>query len=668
MLKHHHKYRVVLISALLTAIVWLAFWIWLHNYAGNIQKELGLDTLSYSSYVKDEQGRYLHILLANDDRYRLRTQTSDVDANYLALLLRYEDKRFYEHSGVDWLSFVRALLQNISAQKVVSGASTISMQVVGLLDPKPSTLLSKIVEIRQAIALEKVLNKDQVLSLYLSIAPFGGNIESVQMASLHWFGKTSAFLTPSESALLVALPQSPETRRPDRFLAQAQQGRNKVLQHALRTQLIQADYIDAALLSSINTQPFSVPKYAPHLAWRCFYQRLNCQQSSLNFQMQSRYTKLLKQHILPPNTNAGVLIADATTGEIKTYIGSQDYYNFENLGANDYIQAKRSPGSTLKPFIYAMAVDEGNITFSSNIQDRLSNFAGYQPLNLSKQFLGDISIAQALKASLNVPAVAALQSIGTNNFLSRLSLANINMTNADGLSAALGGGGLSLWEVVKLYTLLSNDGSVLDLHFNKHKAVQTKLFESDTIHQLNGILSQYARGIDRVSPGIINADIALKTGTGPNQSDAWAIGNNGNYVVGVWVGSPSGQALINNMGAGVALPLLTRIFDSLEQGQLVKAPLPIDAYSQGVEIVKKTLQIIYPQQDSHIDILTNSLKLRPEIIDATYPINVLINQNTLVTLNTANDYINIAQEGGYSLRFVDGLGQSAHVYFYLKML
>lgn len=652
-----------LLSAFIAALVLV---IWLHSYTGNIKQDLGLNRLSYSSYVKDEQGRYLHILLANDERYRLQTNKSDVDANYLALLLRYEDKRFYSHYGVDWLGFTRAVLQNLKAQKIVSGASTLTMQVVSLLDKKQSTWINKLVEIRRAIALEKVLNKDEILGLYLSIAPFGGNIESVQMASLHWFGKNSSFLTPSESALLVALPQSPETRRPDRFLEQAQKGRDKVLQRALRTGLIQAEFIQAALLSAINTKPFKIPKYAPHLAYRCLSLRLDCRSTSLNFQMQSQYSSMLKQHLLMPKSNISVLIADAKTGEIKSYIGSHDYYNFADLGANDYIQVKRSPGSTLKPFIYAMAVDEGNITFSSNAQDKLSNFAGYQPLNLSKQFLGDITIAEALKASLNVPAVTALQTIGVNQFLSRLNLAGINMTNADGLSVALGGGGLSLWELVKLFTLLSNDGNVLDLHFGHQNTAPIKLFESNTIHQLNGILSQYARGKNRVSPAIINADIALKTGTGPNQSDAWAIGNNGNYVVGVWVGSPSGSALPNNMGASAALPLLTRIFDSLPQGQLVKAPLPRE-HIQYASINEPAPQIIYPEHNTEIEVLNKYLKLRPKIVDATYPVSVLINQKSIITLQSPVDVIEVSQSGGYNLVIIDSKGKSASTYFYLTL-
>ncbi len=650
-------------TAVLSALVLL---VWLHTYSGDIQQRLALDSLSYSTFVKDEQGRYLHILLAKDERYRLRTQETDVDSNYLALLLTYEDKRFYQHYGVDWLSFARALWQNISAQRVVSGASTITMQVVSLLEPTPSTWLSKLVEIRHAIALEKTLNKSQILSLYLSIAPFGGNIESVQMASLYWFGKSSEYLTPSESALLVALPQSPETRRPDRFLAQAQKGRDKVLQRALSAQLITSAFFDAALISPINTTPFEIPKYAPHLAWRCQQLQLNCASTSLNFQMQSQYSQLVKQLSLRPNTNIGVLIADAKTGGIKTYIGSQNYYDFAQLGANDYVQAKRSPGSTLKPFIYAMAVDEGNISFSSIAQDRLNNFAGYQPLNLSKQFVGDITIADALKASLNVPAVVALQGIGVNYFLSRLSLANIDMTNAEGLSVALGGGGLTLWELVKLYTLFSNNGSVLDLHINAATVLPVKLFETNTTHQLNGILSQYARGINRVNPSIINADIALKTGTGPNQSDAWAIGNNGRYVVGVWVGSPSGQALASNMGASAALPVLTRIFDSLPQGHLDKAPLPSMA-PKYIDVGEAPLQIIYPEHNSEIDILHSNFRLRPNIVDANYPINVLINEKEMITLNQSSDYIDIAQSGGYSLTIIDQKGRTTSVYFYLRL-
>jgi len=658
-------------SIALGACVALAVaWLWLNSYAGcdDVFDVCGLNInkVSYSKYVKDEQGQYLHILLANDERYRLKTNLKDVDPAYIKLLLAFEDKRFYKHSGVDWRGVLRAVYQNLSAFKVVSGASTISMQTISLLEPKPRSFANKLQEIRKAIYIEKHLTKDQILSLYLSIAPFGGNIESVQMASLYWFGKSASSLTPSEAAVLVSLPQSPENRRPDRFVKATEAARNKVLNRALMADLIGPQYIEAAKLSPINTTAFNIPKYTPHLAWYCYYKALDCSSTSLNFQLQQKVSGIAKQVILAPDTNLSILVADAATGHIKVYIGSQDYYNFSNLGANDFIQAKRSPGSTLKPFIYAMAVDEGNLTFSTLAKDQLRDFAGYQPLNISKQFLGDISIADALKASLNIPAVATLKGIGVNNFLSRLALVNINMQNAEGLSVALGGGDLSLWELVKLYSLLSNEGSVVDLSITNQKNTKIKLFEPNTVGQLNTILTQYVRGKNRVSGAIINTDIALKTGTGPNQTDAWTIGNNGNYIVGVWVGSPTGKGLIDNLGALKALPILTQIFDNLRQGQLSKAPLPKYVRSNLIE-AKKRFQIVYPENNSQIEIVNDSLRLRPHVINAQYPLSVVINGSDVRNLVDETSVITFKQSGGYSLVLIDDKGVSSSVYFYVKL-
>ena len=225
-----------LVTKLCVGIISLGiiFFGWMYGYSGPINK----NRLTYSTYLTDEHGELLHVLLADDERYRIRTGPQDVDPTFLDLLIAYEDQRFYQHSGVDWLAMSRAFWQWLSHGYILSGGSTLTMQAVRLLEPKPRTLLNKLDQMRKAIALERSLTKDEVLSIYLSLAPFGSNIESVQMASLRWFGKWSLELTPAESALLVALPQSPERRRPDRFPKNANNARKVVLERARKKQII----------------------------------------------------------------------------------------------------------------------------------------------------------------------------------------------------------------------------------------------------------------------------------------------------------------------------------------------------------------------------------------------------------------------------------------------
>lgn len=644
--------------------------LWLNSYFGDIERDLGIDDLSFSVEVRDENNKILHILLANDERYRLKTQVKDVDPNYLKILLNYEDKRFYQHKGVDWLSTVRASIQNLKKQTIVSGASTISMQVVGLLDRRTPTIKNKLIEMRQAIALEKKLDKEQILNLYLSIAPFGSNVESVQAASLFWFGKDSLSLTPSEAALLVALPQSPEKRRPDRFVDAAIQARNKVLQRAHDNDLISTDFMTASTLSRINQTPFKMPKHAPHLAYACQSKSLQCRSSTLNFQLQTQINKLIQNTLISTNKNIAAIVADASTGKIKAYIGSQNYVDHQRLGANDYALAKRSYGSTLKPFIYAMAVDEGNMSFDSKIKDQASAFSDYQPLNLSNSFSGEINIAQALQASLNIPAVVSLKTIGVDNFKTRLQLANINIKNGEGLALALGGGGLSLWELVSLYTSLSNNGSAVELSFLQNKTNnKMKLFEVDTIHQLNTILSQASRGPNRVSAHIVSDDIAVKTGTGPRYSDAWAIGNSGRYVVGVWLGSPTGDGLANNLGARHALPVLTKIFSSLKRGKLNKTPIKTsETRRNSISQKQEAISIIYPQNDTIIETVSLPSRLRPKLSNIEYPLTVFQNQTSSIQLQSEKDFIRLDKPGGYHFLFIDNKGASAQTYVYLKQL
>ena len=654
--------RVFIVSLCLILITVVSGGVWLY---GDTQP-IPVDEVVYSAFIKDDEGEYLHILTASDQRYRLKTGIDDVDKKYISLLLNYEDKRFYEHGGVDVYRLVTALWQNISQRRVVSGASTITMQVVKLLDRQPRTLWNKVLEIRRALQLERQLSKDEILSLYMSITPFGGNIESVNMAALYWFGKRAKYLTPSEAALLVALPQSPERRRPDRFVAHATKARNAVLDRAEQYKIFDTEFINDAKLSVVNTQPFALPKKVPHLLWHCITHELACETSTINAATQATAQRIVQQVALQENSNIGVLIAEASSGNVVTYIGSQDYFNSEQHGAFDYIQASRSPGSTLKPFIYAYGVDTKQIAFTSIIDDIAKNYHGYRPQNISLDFAGELTIAEALKLSLNVPAVQVLQMIGVSEFLNTLNYANIDYINAQGLSVALGGGGLRLWDLVRLYTTLSNNGEISSLRVQKDQAVHTQpLFQQHTMQQLNTILSEVNLGNGRIANRISAKDIAIKTGTGPNQSDAIAIGNNGQYVVGVWIGSINGSGLQDNLGAKKALPIVLQLFDTLPLSYLDKKPLEKTA-QHAFKIHVSRLKLNLPTDGSIIEVDSFPVEIEFSFQNASYPILVQKNRNEFTSITYDDSKILFKTSGGYDLTLIDQAGKTVSINIYIK--
>lgn len=645
----------------------IVFFGWMYGYSGPINQ----NRLTYSTYLTDEHGELLHVLLADDERYRIRTRPQDVDPTFLDLLITYEDQRFYQHSGVDWLAMSRAFWQWLSHGYILSGGSTLTMQAVRLLEPKPRTLLNKLDQMRKAIALERSHTKDEVLSIYLSLAPFGSNVESVQMASLRWFGKWSLELTPAESALLVALPQSPERRRPDRFPKNANDARKVVLERARKKQIINDEYLRTALLSPLPDELGSIPKMTPHLAWD---RRANGKLSgptTINAHYQHILNNIARGTSLQPETNLAILLVNARTGAIVAYIGSQNYYDFQQLGAVDYIKAIRSPGSTLKPFIYAMAASEQLIHLGTIITDEATSIQGYQPKNISRTYHGDITVGEALQRSLNIPAVKVLHLLGPERFKVRLAQADILLREGEGLPIALGGAGINLYELVTLYTALANGGLVMPLTTQRVLSMENNhgkhLFAEEQIAQINYLLSQNTMGASRLHGRLKNQPIAYKTGTGPGGTDAWAIGANGEYVVGIWVGSPSGDRIVNNTGLTRAVPVMNQVFDILPSGRLIqqkpgKTPEALGLFKRRENQIK----IRFPVDGSRIESRGRGIPI-PLIIDsATYPVAAIVNNSSIYRLAAGNTNLNMDQPGSYELKLIDAKGKEASVNFVLQ--
>jgi len=642
---------------------------WLFGYNAALGEDLvDQSRLTYASYITDSQGELLHVLMADDERYRLQTHPNNVDPTFIDLLLAYEDQRFYEHHGVDWLAMARASWQLASRGYIVSGGSTLTMQTIRLMEPKPRTVWNKLDQMRKAIALERSHTKDQILALYLSIAPYGSNIEGVQMASLSWFGKWANELTPAESALLVALPQSPERRRPDRFPKRADEARKIVLERALQKGIINKDYLTTALLSPLPQRIKTMPKMAPHLAYQLRDQGELQAKTTLNAEYQSTLNAIASQTKLKPNTNIAMLLVNAKTGEILAYVGSQSYTNFDKYGAVDYSQAIRSPGSTLKPFIYAQAASEQLIHLNGIIKDERINIQGYQPQNLNRRFYGDITIGEALQRSLNIPAVKVLQKLGPERFKSKLAQANIPLRQGEGLPIALGGAGLTLHELVSLYTALGNEGKVTNVSAtNTTKNIPHNIFGADQIAQINHLLSNNTAGAGRLHGRIKRQAIAYKTGTGPGGSDAWAIGTNGKYVVGIWIGSPKGEHVANNTGLGEVVPVMSRVFDGLPAGKLnqFQPGNPSEALATFERKQSEPLTIEFPESGSVIEYRGVGIPLPLVVKNATYPLLAVVNNVERLWLYRGHSGLRFSEQGSYKVVLVDAKGRHGFTNFVL---
>ncbi|WP_186398978.1 penicillin-binding protein 1C [Stappia sp. P2PMeth1] len=534
-----------------------------------------------SRSVSDRNGRLLRAFQTADDRWRMPASPEDVDPLYLSLLLAYEDRRFNDHHGVDPLAILRAATQSLANGRIVSGASTLTMQTARLLTETPTrTPVSKWRQIVLALALERHLDKREILSLYLARAPFGGNIEGVRAASHAWFGKEPARLTPAQAALLVALPQSPEARRPDRFPDAARVARDRVLAAAQAAGLLSHEDVVAAQKEAIPRTRRPVPMLAPHATWQALARSEAADQRlTIDADVQARLEALVAERAgrLGSHVSAAVIVADHGSGEILARVGSAGLLSQARRGHVDMTGAIRSPGSTLKPLIYGLAFEQGVAHPDSLIEDRPTTVAGYSPTNFDLSFQGTVRVREALTASLNVPAVALLDAVGVARFVSRLKRAGTSPRfpagEAPGLAAALGGFGISLRDLVALYAGIARGGVAVPLRESLAEGSGEALlpegrrFLSETAAwRIADILSEVP------PPDTANgAGIAYKTGTSYGYRDAWAIGFDGRHTIGVWVGRADGTPVPGLTGYKSAAPLL---FDAFQRVAARRTPLP----------------------------------------------------------------------------------------------
>ncbi|MDR9761049.1 penicillin-binding protein 1C [Rhizobium redzepovicii] len=646
-----------------------------------------------STEVLDADGQLLRAFATSEGRWRLKTGVADVDPQFLRMLIAYEDQRFYDHGGVDAWALGRASLQFIRNGRIVSGASTLSMQVARLIEPRAGRSLSaKLLQLARAVQIERRLSKEQILDLYLTHAPYGGNLEGVRAASLAYFGKEPRRLTVAEAALLVALPQLPERRRPDRNLQAAHEARKRVLERVAVAEAVGDGEAARAEIVAIPSRRMQLPALAAHVGEAALRKEPSVlkHQTTLKKQVQQGLEAVARAAAmkLGPKLSLAMVMADAQTGAIVGEVGSADYFDASRSGWIDMTRVNRSPGSTLKPFIYGLAFEQGLVSQETIIEDRPADFFGYRPRNFDMSYQGDVTVREALQLSLNVPAVKLLDAVGPSRLLVRFRRAEVRPAlppnETPGLAIGLGGVGLTLKDLVQLYTALANRGQPARLGDGitgtPDKLDGEPLLEPVAVWNIADILS----GV--IPPtGAPQRGIAYKTGTSYGYRDAWSVGYDGRYVLGVWVGRPDNSAVPGLTGYGTAAPIL---FEGFAKSGIATTPLPRPP-AGAVRIALSELpisqrrfalnasgllvasgreaapQIVYPPEGAHIDLGAGAGDLSPLMLKlqgGRAPFRWLANGKPLPDLSRRRTQQWLPDGGGYSkLTVIDSAGRAASV-------
>jgi penicillin-binding protein 1C len=554
------------------------------------------DSASRSTVVLARDGSPLRAFADRNGIWRYPVRVDEVSPLYVEALLGYEDRWFWRHAGVNPVSLLRAAAQFVRHGHIVSGGSTLTMQVARILDGEPSRSFGgKFLQILRALQLEAHLTKREILELYLDHAPFGGTIEGVEAASWAYLGKSARRLSRAEAALLAVLPQAPSRLRPDRHADAAREARDKVLDRMAALGIWNAAAVHDARIESVAARSLRPPLHAALLArrLRMEHPREARITSTIDVGLQRALEERVADYVarLPARTSAALIVVDNETLEARTYIGAAEFGDAARLGHVDMVQAWRSPGSTLKPFLYGLALDDGLIHSESLLIDAPQSFGGYRPGNFDAAFNGPVGAAEALRLSLNVPAVDLLDRVGPIRFAARLANAGVTLRLPRGvmpnLTVILGGAGARLEDLVGAYAALNREGVAGRVRYRTDDPlVERRVMSEGAAWIVRTILEAHPRpgyAPDTFDPGR-HPRIAWKTGTSYGFRDAWAIGSTRDHTVGVWIGRPDGTPLPGQYGAVTALPLMFRVIDSLPRGPLSSAPEPPPASVSEAEI------------------------------------------------------------------------------------
>jgi penicillin-binding protein 1C len=644
---------------------------------------------SASTLVLAADGSILRGFLSADSKWRLPVAPEAVDPLYRRMLIAAEDGRFARHPGVDPIAALRASGQLAWRGHVVSGASTLTMQVVRLLARHPRSLAGKLGEMGQALALERLMSKDQVLGLYLTLAPFGGNLEGVRAASLAYFGKEPARLSAAEAALLVAIPRSPERLRPDRHPEAARAARDRVLLRMAEQELISPATLAEARAEEVPRVRLAMPFRAPHLAraLRDEQPAALIHRTTINPLLQQRIDVLLRREVvgLDPEASLAAMVVDNRDRRILAYVGNADFASVTRRGALDMARAVRSPGSALKPFIYAMGFDRLIIHPETVLEDRARSFGDYAPSDFDGRFQGEVTAREALQYSLNLPAVAVLDRLGAGRFIAALATAGIRLRLPEpavepGLAVALGGAGITLADLVRLYAALANGGDVAPLRYRVGDPASpgAAIFGPLAAWYVNDILAEAPP-----PPGVLPAEVrrgrrlSFKTGTSYGYRDFWAIGYDPEVTIGVWVGRPDGTPMPGRSGRVTAAPVLFKIADLMGPSQLQRTwPAPSGALLAGRNDLPRRLRrldpgslapassqtgprIVYPPDGALIEWHGEELPL--EATGGKRPLQWLVDGKPLASDLPRRSVYWLPQGIGFvQLTVIDTQGRSAH--------
>ena len=532
--------------------------------------------IEYSTILTDSKGEVIHAFLTSNEKWRMKTELSEISSLLRKTIVQKEDKYFYTHFGINPIAIARAFFMNLFTGQRTSGASTITMQVARALEPKQRNIIGKLKELFRATQLEIKYSKAEILQLYLNLVPYGGNIEGVKSASILYFGKNPDHLSLAEITVLSIIPNRPSTLVIGKNNEEIIKQRNKWLKRFAKEKIFTPKEIEDALAEPLLAKRGVVPKLAPHLAYKLKQSGGDIVKTNLQLNTQMKVEKLVEDYVrtlrLSSIKNAAVMIVDNETHKVIAYIGSGNFYDTTDGGQVNGAAAVRQPGSTLKPLVYGLCFDEGLFTPKKIMNDVPVNYAGYAPENYDKHFNGPVSIEYALEHSLNIPAVKALNLLGKEKMIEQLSTIGFKQIQAKqkglGLSMILGGCGTTLEQLTGLYSCFANEGLYYRSSFVQADASShaKRIISADASFMITDILSRINRP-DFPLHWQATAHlpkIAWKTGTSYGRRDAWSIGYNKKYTVGVWVGNFSGVGNSELSGAHTATPLLFRIFNTLD--------------------------------------------------------------------------------------------------------
>ena len=549
----------VVMGVLLFAILWFAFPFPAHR----------LNQWPVSPLVTDREGQTLLRLVAADDQLYVPVRIDDVSDWLVQATVAVEDERFYSHPGVDVVALGRAVLQNVIARDVVSGASTLTMQICKLMDNRPRRLTAKAIEAFRALQLESIRDKKAIMELYLNVAPYGGNRRGAYVASYDFFRKHPRDLSLGEAAMLAGLPQSPSRYLPTKWAGRAEFRKQKVLHRMREAGFISEAQLAVALADRIQIHtPLASDRLAPHAATIALQQRPAGGRASIDVSLQRQVNERARDHLatMPVNSNVGVVVIDIASSQVLAMVGSANPTDPAD-GQVNTTTAKRSPGSALKPFVYAAAFDARRLAPDSTVYDIPIERAGWSPRNFDRSFRGEVTATEALRASLNIPAIVLAEQIGVNRCVGLMDSLGIQLppiaNERGGLTLAVGGIEVSLLHLTNAYAAIGRGGVYRRASmFVDEVMPERSVLSKATCNAINQILSSHDRSVAGLEK-VATTDrpwFAWKTGTSSGRRDAWAVGHNLRYAIGVWVGRTSGAGNARYVGAQAAEPLLAKLF------------------------------------------------------------------------------------------------------------